>query len=82
MLIREHIAEAAKSVGASYRVLTSGASHDAQMINTIVPTGLLFVPSKGGLSHVPEEWTEAPEIAVGIDVLAATFFNLDSTLNA
>ncbi|WP_395405783.1 Zn-dependent hydrolase (plasmid) [Arthrobacter sp. UC242_113] len=82
MLIREHLAEAAKSVGADYRVLTSGASHDSQMINTIIPTGLLFVPSKNGLSHVPEEWTEASEIATGIDVLAATFFNLDSSLNA
>lgn len=82
MLIREHMSAAADSSGIAYKVLTSGASHDSQMVNTIVPTGLLFVPSLEGLSHVPEEWTEATEVAKGVDILATTLMNLDSKLQS
>ncbi len=78
--VRQALADAAKERGVPYRVLTSGASHDAQMINAIVPTALLFVPSRDGLSHVPEEWTDAADIARGVDVLLGAVISLDSTL--
>ncbi|GAA3669633.1 Zn-dependent hydrolase [Microbacterium marinilacus] len=80
--VRNALVQAAVSGGSSYRVLSSGASHDAQMINTIVPTGMLFVPSRDGLSHVPEEWTDASEIAVGVDALVAAVRALDAQLAA
>lgn len=80
-LIREQTSAAARGREASYRVLTSGASHDAQMINTIVPTGLIFIPSRnGGLSHVPEEFSTIEDIACGTNVLLEALLNLDSNL--
>jgi allantoate deiminase len=76
--VRSEITEAARERGVPYRVLTSGASHDAQMVNRLVPTGMIFVPSRQGLSHVPEEWTDPAQIAVGTDLLLATMLRLDA----
>lgn len=78
--VRQAITEAADQQGVSYRVLTSGASHDAQMINRVTPTGMVFVPSKAGLSHVPEEWTASTDLAVGVGVLLGSLLDLDARL--
>jgi allantoate deiminase len=78
--VRQAVIESARQLGTKYRVLSSGASHDAQMVNTRIPTALIFVPSKSGLSHVPEEWTDPSQIATGVDVLARTLLNLDVSL--
>jgi hypothetical protein len=39
-------------------VMPSGAGHDAQTMQALCPSGLIFVPSRGGISHAPEEWTD------------------------
>lgn len=78
--VRQSITTAAREADVSYRVMTSGASHDAQMINRVAPTGMVFVPSRDGLSHVPEEWTAPAEIATGVQVLAAGLLRLDRNL--
>jgi hydantoinase/carbamoylase family amidase len=72
--------EACAELGQSYRVVTSGASHDAQIINAIVPSAVIFVPSREGHSHVPEEWTSSSDIARGVDVLLGTVIRLDRLL--
>jgi beta-ureidopropionase / N-carbamoyl-L-amino-acid hydrolase len=59
-------------------VLPSGAGHDAAQIASIAPTGMIFVPSRGGVSHAPEEWSEAEDIARGVDVLVGALRSLDS----
>ena len=46
-----------------------------------MPAAILFVPSRDGLSHVPEEWTSAADIARGVDVLHATVLRLDRFLS-
>lgn len=51
--------------------MASGAGHDAQSVADRTRVGMLFVPSKGGVSHAPHESTSAAEIAAGIRVLAA-----------
>lgn len=48
----------------------SGAGHDSQIAAQYVPTGMIFTPSKGGISHSPEEWTEISDIAPGAKLLA------------
>jgi hydantoinase/carbamoylase family amidase len=78
--IRRVIADVCSDKTFSYRVMDSGASHDCQMINHIVPAGLLFVPSHAGLSHVPEEWTSSDDLAIGVDVLLGTICRLDRIL--
>lgn len=80
--VRNALVQGAQDLGLPYRVVQSGASHDAQMINTLVPSGMIFVPSKDGLSHVPEEWTEVEEIAEGVNVLYQAVRRLDKTLSA
>ncbi|TDC49995.1 Zn-dependent hydrolase [Jiangella ureilytica] len=76
--VRNEVTAAAADRGLPYRVLTSGASHDAQMVNRLVPTAMIFVPSRHGLSHVPEEWTEPAQLAVGTDLLLAALLRLDA----
>ena len=76
--VRGEVTTAATERGVAYRVLTSGASHDAQMINRLVPTAMIFVPSRAGLSHVPEEWTEPAQLAIGTDLLLAAMLRLDA----
>ena len=76
--VRTEVTAAAADRGLAYRVLTSGASHDAQMVNRLVPTAMIFVPSRHGRSHVPEEWTEPAQLAAGTDLLLATLLRLDA----
>jgi acetylornithine deacetylase/succinyl-diaminopimelate desuccinylase-like protein len=56
-------------VGVSCRRMVSGAGHDAMMIAGRVPAGMLFVPSRGGISHSPEEFTEPRHLAQAVAVL-------------
>ena len=61
--------------------MPSGAGHDAQDMATIVPTGMIFVPSKGGISHSPKEFTTAKDMANGANVLLQTILTLDKKLD-
>jgi N-carbamoyl-L-amino-acid hydrolase len=49
--------------------LPSGAGHDAQMLAAVCPACMIFVPSKGGVSHNVEEYTAPDQCAAGADVL-------------
>lgn len=80
MWLREHVTHVCEETGVPYRVMTSGASHDAQFVNRVVPAAMIFVPSKGGLSHTPDEWTSATELALGATVLLRSVQRLDGFL--
>lgn len=56
--------------------MPSGAAHDAQMIASIAPAGMIFVPSRGGRSHSPAEWTSPADIERGANVLLHTLVRL------
>lgn len=60
----------------SYMKTISGAYHDSMFVGKFAPTAMLFVPSKDGISHSPEEWTDFADIAKGVDVLANTLLEL------
>jgi hydantoinase/carbamoylase family amidase len=60
---------AAELEGASAMRLVSGAGHDAMILATRVPSAMLFVPSRGGISHSPEEWTSEQQCELGARVL-------------
>ena len=59
----------ARLLGHSVRRLPSGAGHDAQAFAPNCPTGMIFVPSVGGISHNIEEHTDVKDIEAGADVL-------------
>jgi beta-ureidopropionase / N-carbamoyl-L-amino-acid hydrolase len=65
------VEEAAKALGHRVRRMPSGAGHDAQMMATICPTAMIFVPSVGGKSHTPDEFTRPEDLIAGADVLLA-----------
>ncbi len=58
--------------------IVSGAGHDAAFIARIAPAAMLFVPSRGGLSHCAEEWTEPEELAKGIATLLGAVLRFDA----
>jgi len=74
--IADSIQKHATAYGLSSRRMTSGAGHDAQMLARICPSGMVFVPSIGGISHNPAEHTEARDLIAGCEVLLATLFEL------
>jgi hydantoinase/carbamoylase family amidase len=82
MWMREAMRDACTDTGTSFRVLTSGAGHDAQVIARLCPAGMIFVPSSGGISHNPDEWTSPEAIARGVDVLARSLFRIDGLLSS
>lgn len=61
--------ETCEENGMSYRLMPSGAGHDAMNMAQLCPVGMIFIPSKNGLSHNPEEYSSLEQIAVGIDLL-------------
>lgn len=75
--IQEQITAAAKSLGLTSQVMPSGAGHDTQDMATIAPTGMIFVPSKNGVSHAPDEYTSPQDMANGVSVLLQTILKLD-----
>ncbi len=62
--------ELAADQGLAVRTMASGAGHDAQTFARHCPSGLIFVPSVGGISHAPEEWTDRADIEQGTALLA------------
>jgi len=79
--IQNEIESSAKSLGLSYQYMPSGAGHDAQDISRFAPVGMIFVPSKGGISHSPKEFTSAEDMANGANVLLNTILSLDKKLD-
>ncbi len=67
--IKELIASACENKNISYMHTFSGPYHDSLFIGKIAPVGMIFVPSKAGISHNPEEWTSYEDITKGTDVL-------------
>jgi N-carbamoyl-L-amino-acid hydrolase len=63
------IREAAKSLGLATMDLPSGAVQDAQQMAKLAPFGMIFVPSRDGISHSPKEFTSWPDVANGAEVL-------------
>lgn len=58
--------------------LISGPFHDSLFVGRFAPTAMIFVPSKNGISHSPDEWTDYEQVAKGADVLAHTLLKLSN----
>ncbi|MBU2913095.1 Zn-dependent hydrolase [Reichenbachiella agariperforans] len=66
--MQSHLEEAAQQLEMSYKVMPSGAAHDAQMVAKIAPIAMIFVPSKNGISHSPHEWTDWHHLESGANL--------------
>ena len=76
--IQHIIGAAAHELGLTSMVMPSGAGHDAQDIARIAPIGMIFVPSVGGISHSPREFTAPADIANGVNVLMHSVLAVDA----
>jgi N-carbamoyl-L-amino-acid hydrolase len=72
------IAAAAEEQQLTTKLMPSGAGHDAQDLARIAPTGMIFIPSVGGISHSPREFSRAADIANGANVLLHAVLKLDN----
>jgi N-carbamoyl-L-amino-acid hydrolase len=67
---------AARHLGLATLTVPSGAGHDAQIIGAVAPVGLIFVPSRDGISHAPQEDTAPEDLLAGAEVLMGTVLHL------
>ena len=74
---RDIVEAAAADLGYSHTRMPSGAGHDAQSMAELGPVGMIFVPSRGGISHSPDEYTAPGDIARGANVLLRSLLALD-----
>jgi N-carbamoyl-L-amino-acid hydrolase len=75
------VREAAQSAALATMDLPSGAGHDAQNVAKFTPMGMIFVPSRGGISHSPKEFSSWEDVANGAEVLYRSVLLLDVRLN-
>jgi len=80
--VQSVIREAAHSAGLSTADLPSGAVHDAGEISRLAPMGMIFVPSRDGISHAPQEFSTWDDVANGTEVLYRSVLSLDKQMNA
>jgi N-carbamoyl-L-amino-acid hydrolase len=75
--IRAIIDQSAKELGLTTKQMPSGAGHDAQDMARIGPVGMIFIPSIGGISHSPKEFSRPQDITNGANVLLGALMKVD-----
>lgn len=70
------IRELCEQQNINYKMMHSGAGHDAQIFGTVLPSAMIFVPSYKGISHSPNEYTRPEDLAEGLNVLIHTLYEL------
>ncbi|MCL2566141.1 MAG: M20 family metallo-hydrolase [Defluviitaleaceae bacterium] len=74
--IMDIITKACENQGVKYMAIHSGAGHDSQILARIAPVGMIFVPSKNGVSHNPAEFTEPELLEKGVSILEEALHKL------
>jgi N-carbamoyl-L-amino-acid hydrolase len=77
--LQQIINRAALSLSLTTKFIQSGAGHDSQNIAPIAPVAMIFVPSVGGISHSPKEFTKTTDMTNGANVLLRTILAVDLT---
>jgi allantoate deiminase len=70
--LRKQNAEIATRMNFPFQELFSGAGHDSQIMSTVTPTAMIFVPSEAGISHAPTEYTKMSDLLYGVALLATS----------
>ncbi|MBQ9423357.1 MAG: M20/M25/M40 family metallo-hydrolase, partial [Pyramidobacter sp.] len=71
-LLARRVEKSCRALGVKYRRMPSGAGHDAMYMATLIPSALIFVPCKDGVSHSPAETIDWERVRPGYDVLLNT----------
>ncbi len=75
--LQQTINNASKELGLTTKFMQSGAGHDSQEMAVIAPSAMIFIPSIGGISHSPKEFSTTSDIANGANVLLKTILAID-----
>jgi allantoate deiminase len=75
-LVRSAAERACEKLGIRPHALPSGAGHDGMQLTDLCPMGMIFVRSKNGVSHNPDEWSSQQDCAAGADALYWTVLDL------
>jgi allantoate deiminase len=75
-LVMDAVGRACERFGIRLHALPSGAGHDGMQLAGLCPMGMIFVRSRGGVSHSPEEWSTKKDCAAGCNVLYWTVLDL------
>jgi N-carbamoyl-L-amino-acid hydrolase len=75
--IVDRISRICEQLNISHLEMPSWAGHDASHLARIAPTGMIFIPTKDGRSHCPDEWSEFEHICLGTEVLAWIVAEID-----
>jgi N-carbamoyl-L-amino-acid hydrolase len=75
--VRAIIDQSAKELRLTTKQMPSGAGHDAQDMARIGPVGMIFIPSIGGISHSPKEFSRPQDIENGANVLLGAVMRVD-----
>ncbi|MDY6920815.1 MAG: Zn-dependent hydrolase [Pseudomonadota bacterium] len=78
--VMDVIEQCTRDLEYSYQLMPSGAGHDAQFFTDITPTGMIFIPSVGGVSHAPDEWSHWEDVERGCNVLLNSLLRLQEAL--
>ena len=77
----EQVLAAARDLGLSSMRMMTITGHDALMLQAIMPSTLIFIPSVGGITHNPGEYSTQSQLAHGAQVLLDTILDLAGTAN-
>jgi beta-ureidopropionase / N-carbamoyl-L-amino-acid hydrolase len=80
-MVQEVISAACTELGLTYTHLPSRASHDAQELGRLTAMGMIFVPSRDGVSHSADEFTSPQQCEQGVNVLLHSLIRLDASLS-
>jgi N-carbamoyl-L-amino-acid hydrolase len=75
-MVQDAVEAAARSLGLKPKRMPSGAFHDAQFLVPLCPSGMIFIPSRGGISHHPAEYSSPAQVTDGARVLAQVLADL------
>jgi N-carbamoyl-L-amino-acid hydrolase len=75
------LSAACKELGVEHKRMPSGAGHDAMCIAHIAPIAMLFVPSRDGISHSPDEYTDPEACVLGARALLGALLKVDAALD-
>ncbi len=78
--VRDAVEMSAEEMGLKCRRMASGAGHDCMIAAKVMPADMVFVPSKNGVSHSPDEWTDEKQCENGANVLLRALLRLDAAL--
>ncbi len=76
-----YVKKSAKELGVSHQMIHSGAGHDAQFVSYMIPTTMIFVQSKGGLSHCQDEYSTPEHCTMGASVMLNAVLKADMEEN-